>query len=143
VARDEQAFAANPSIKPLAILDFFGPTDLATIVNEMETDHGRQVQEDAVQRLLGGPLSTRTDLARVASPLQYVKPGAPPVLILQGDQDDLVSYVQSQRLHSLLDQTGVKNELLTVTGAGHDGPKFETLDVQKRVLNFLHQILLP
>jgi hypothetical protein len=44
-----------------------------------------------------------------------------------------------QRLHSRLDQVGGKNELLTVKDAGHDGPMFETPEIQKKVISFLRE----
>jgi acetyl esterase/lipase len=138
LARNEKAFGADPSLKPFAILDFFGPTDLTTILDEVGPGHGHQVLEDAQQRLLGS-LTNQLDMTRAASPIIYVSPGNPPVLILHGDKDDLVPYSQSQRLHSRLDQVGVSNEFVTVQGAGHDGPMFETPEIQKRVFSFLHE----
>jgi acetyl esterase/lipase len=138
LARNEKAFDADPSVKPFAILDFFGPTDLTSILDETE-GHGHEVQVDAVQRLLGGPLIDHRDMARVASPIRYVNPKNPPVLILHGDKDDLVPYAQSQQLQSRLDQLGVRNELVTVRGAGHDGPMFETPEIQDSVISFLRE----
>jgi len=139
LARNESSFGADPSVKPFAILDFFGPTDLTSIVDEVGPGHGREVQEDATQRLLGGPWNDRLDLARAASPVRYISRKSPPTMILHGDKDDLVPYAQSHRFHSLLDQVGVKNKLITVTGAGHDGPMFETPEIQQKVLAFLRQ----
>ena len=48
-------------------------------------------------------------------------------------------YSQSQRLHSRLDQSEVKNVFITVPGAGHDGPMFETSDIQEKVIFFLRE----
>lgn len=139
LARNERAFDADPSAKPFAILDFFGPTDLTSVIDEVGQGHGREVQVDVVTRLLGGPLIDHMELARQASPISYVGSGNPPVLILHGDQDDLVPYAQSQRLHALLDQAHVKNQLITVKGAKHDGPMFETPDIQEQVISFLRE----
>ena len=137
LARNENAFGADSSIKPFAILDFFGPNDLTTILDEIGPGHGHQVLEDAQARLLGGPTTNQLDMARAASPITYVGPGNPPVLILHGDKDDLVPYRQSERLHLRLDQVGITNELVTVHGAGHDGPMFETPEIQEKVISFL------
>ncbi len=139
LARNEGAFDADPSAKPFAILDFFGPTDLTSVIDEVGQGHGREVQEDLVTRLLGGPLIDHMELARQASPVSYVGKGNAPVLILHGDKDDLVPYAQSQRLHSRLDQVGVRNELITVKDAGHDGPMFETPKIQEKVISFLRE----
>ena len=139
LARNEKAFGANPSLKPFAILDFFGPTDLTTILDEVGPGHGHQVLEDAQQRLLGGSSTNQSDMSRIASPINYASHGNPPVLILHGDKDDLVPYAQSQRLHSRLDQIGVSNVFVTVQGAGHDGPMFETPEIQRKVISFLYE----
>ena len=138
LARNEKFFGADPSLKPFAILDFFGPTDLTPILDEVGPGHGHQVLEDAQQRLLG-LLTNQLDMTRAASPIIYVRSGNPPVLILHGDKDDLVPYSQSQRLHSRLDQSGVSNEVVTVQGAGHDGPMFETSEIQEKVVSFLRK----
>lgn len=140
LARNEKAFGANPSLKPFAILDFFGPTDLTTILDEVGPGHGHQVLEDAQQRLLGGSSTNQLARGRFASPINYVSPASSPVLILHGDKDDLVPYSQSQRLHSRLDQIGVTNVFITVPGAGHDGPMFETPDIQEKVILFLREV---
>ena len=139
LARNERAFHADPSVRPFAILDFFGPTDLTRILDENGWGHGYEVQADALRRLLGGPLINHLDLARLASPLTYVNSKNPPVLVLHGDKDDLVPYRQSRRLHSRLDQAGVRNEFITVQGAGHDGPMFETPEIQQKVIAFLRE----
>jgi acetyl esterase/lipase len=44
LARNEKLFDADSSIRPLAILDFFGPTDLTSIIDEVGEGHGREVQ---------------------------------------------------------------------------------------------------
>jgi acetyl esterase/lipase len=143
LARNERAFDADPSAKPFAILDFFGPTDLTSVIDEVGQGHGRDVQVDLVKRLLGGPLADHMELARQASPISYVGKGNAPVLILHGDKDDLVPYAQSQRLHALLDQAHVKNQFITVKGAGHDGPMFETPEIQEQVISFLRESAQP
>jgi acetyl esterase/lipase len=139
LARNEKAFGANPSLKPFAVLDFFGPTDLTTILDEVGPGHGHQVLEDAQQRLFGGSSTNQSEMSRTASPINYVSQGNPPVLILHGDKDDLVPYSQSQRLHARLDQLGVSNVFITVQGAGHDGPMFETPAIQEEVIRFLRE----
>src|SRR6202040_3210515 len=117
---NEKAFGSNPSLKPFAILDFFGPTDLTTLLDEIAPGHGHDAMEDAQRRLLGGPTTTHLDAARAPSPINYANRGNPPVFILHGDKDDLVPFSQSKQLHSRLDQVGVSNAFITVQGAGHD-----------------------
>ena len=55
------------------------------------------------------------------SPVNYVRSGLPPIITIHGDNDKLVPHAQSVRLHQLLDKAGVRNQLLTIPGAGHGG----------------------
>jgi acetyl esterase/lipase len=140
LARQEKGFGADPTIKPLAILDFFGPTDLDPAKADTLADSSQKAVvtiRDALTKLLGGPPEKMADKARWASPINYVSPANPPVLILQGSKDDLVLPVQSQRLKAALTHDGVKNQLILINGAPHDGPLFSTPEIQTKVLDFL------
>ena len=144
LARNEKAFGADASIKPLAILDFFGPADFNRMKDDLEaihSDNGIKLFQDAVPKLLGEPLGQSSDEAKIASPVTYVSAASPPVLILQGGKDDLVPVAQSRRLHEALDQAGVKNQLIVLDAhAGHDGPFFITPEVESKVTGFLNGV---
>jgi acetyl esterase/lipase len=143
LARHEPGFGADPSIKPLAILDFFGPADFNRMKDDLEMIHsakGMLLFQDAVPKLLGMPLGQSSDEAKIASPITYVGAASPPVLILQGGRDDLVPAAQSRRLHDALDRVGVKNQLIIVDAAGHDGPLFSTPEIETNVTSFLNEV---
>jgi acetyl esterase/lipase len=144
LARGQKDFGANPAVKPLAILDFFGPTDLNRMKSDLEAIHSRkgvELLQDAGRKLLGVPLDEAAGKAKIASPINYVSADAPPVLIIQGGQDVLVPVAQSERLHAALDRAGVKNQLVVVDDAGHDGALFSTPDMQLSVVHFLNGVL--
>lgn len=144
LARNEKAFGADPTLKPLAILDFFGPADFDGLPDDlkaMHSDKGLQLFQDAVPKLLGVPLAQIGEKTKAASPLTYVTAGAPPVLIVHGDKDDSVPLAQSQRLHEAFDKAGVKNQIIVLEGAPHDGPRFSTPDVESKVEAFLNGIV--
>ncbi len=89
LARNEQDFGADASIKPLAILDFFGPVDFNKMKDDLEaihSDSGLKLYRDAGAKLLGAPSGRFSDEAKIASPATYVSAASPPVLILQGRQ---------------------------------------------------------
>jgi acetyl esterase/lipase len=143
LARNERNFGTEPSIIPLAILDFFGPTDFNKAKNDLEDIHsekGVELFNDAVPKLLGSSLGQFADKATSASPMTYINKANPPVLIVQGGQDDLVPAIQSRRLQEALDQAGVKNELIFLKDAGHDGAAFSTPEVANKVTSFLNRI---
>ena len=45
----------------------------------------------------------------------------PPILTIHGDADSIVLYDHATRLHELLDEWGVPNQLITIEGSGHGG----------------------
>jgi acetyl esterase/lipase len=97
--------------KVAAVVNWFGITDVADMIQGPNT-HGY-----AVSWL--GSLPNREDLAKRVSPLTYVRSGLPPVLTIHGDADKLVPYSHAVRLHEALTKAGVRNQLLTLPGAGH------------------------
>ena len=102
---------AEQSSGVAAVIDLFGPTDLTKAL-----DPGNPI--DLVESLIGnGPGAA--DRLRAASPLTYVKPGAPPFLILHGDKDVVVPLSQSQDLHNRLTAAGASSTLVVVKNAGH------------------------
>jgi len=144
LARQQPGFGADPAVKPAAILDFFGPADFTKMAEQLEAIHsekGIQLFQDAVPKLLGAPLPLATDKAKIASPVNYIATNSPPVFILHGSGDDLVPVAQSQQLHAALDQAGVQNRYLELPGAGHDGPRFSTSDIESAMVDFLDGVL--
>ena len=140
LARKRSDFGADPSIRPVAIIDFFGPVDFLSMLEQVDQTHGREEAEDNFRRLLGESPAKRPDLARLASPLAYINSANPPVLILHGEKDVAVPIQQSQDLSARLTQAGVSNQLLIVKGAPHDGPMFATPELQEKVISFLRPL---
>jgi acetyl esterase/lipase len=143
-ALGQKDFGANRAVKPLAIMDFFGPADLTRMKSDLEAIHsqkGLDLLQDAGSKLFGTPVDESADKAKMASPINYVSADAPPVIIFQGSQDDLVPAAQSERLHAALDRAGVKNQLVVIDGAGHDGPLFSTPEEQLKVIHFLKGVM--
>jgi acetyl esterase len=60
------------------------------------------------------------DFAKALSPVHQLEPRMPPVLIVHGDLDRIVPYVQSTRLRHALLSTGNACELITVRGGTHN-----------------------
>lgn len=143
MARQEKDFGADPTIKAAAILDFFGPVDFSKMKDDLTDIHsqkGLDLLQDAGTKLLGPQSEQTPEQIKAASPITYVNTANPPVLILQGGQDDLVPVVQSRRLHEALTQAGVKNQLIIVDAAGHDGPLFSTPEIAAKVIRFLSEV---
>jgi acetyl esterase/lipase len=122
------------SSKVQAVCDFFGPTDLTKI-------HDEHVAGDALTHLFGGPLHEHLDLAKQASPVNYVTKDDPPFLIMQGTKDPLVEVKQSEYLDAALKKAGVESHLEIIEGAGHGGPQFNTPKNAMMIFNFFNKHL--
>jgi acetyl esterase/lipase len=128
----------EPQIKVAAIINWFGITDVAELIDGPDAKHY------AVEWF--GSLPNRMELARQVSPINYVRPGLPPIITFHGDQDALVPYSQAVRLHTALDRAGVPNKLVTLHGAGHGGfNRQQLINVYAAVREFLraHDLLPP
>ncbi len=144
LARHAEGFGADAAVKPLGILDFFGPSDLNGMNNDLQaaqSPEGIKLGARALPQLLGASPEQDPATARQASPITYVAPDVAPVLIFHGTKDKLVPFVQSERLHAALDAVKVENQLFLVDGAPHDGPAFSTPEQQTRVLEFLRRVM--
>ena len=144
MARHEKLFDADPDLRPLAILDFFGPSDLNGQLGDLQAAHseeGLKLMGRVMPQVLGASPQDDPATARAASPLTYVTADVPPVLILQGTNDALVPSAQSERLHTRLDELKVDNQLILLPGAPHDGPAFSTPAREAEVLAFLHRVM--
>jgi dipeptidyl aminopeptidase/acylaminoacyl peptidase len=81
------------------------------------------------------------DVARIAavSPAAHVDRITAPVLLVHGDDDNIVPYAQSLELKKVLDKSGRRTELITLEDEGHSGWSSENEQkVLEAVGKFLH-----
>lgn len=125
-----------PLPKVAAIVDWYGITDVNDLLD------GPNLKNYAVQWLGSAP--NRAEVARRVSPLEYIRPGLPPVLMIHGDADPTVPYQHSVRLKAALDKAGVPNDFVTVPGGKHGGfSADENVRVYAAIKAFLWKHNLP
>lgn len=105
--------ATEPPVKVAAIVNFYGITDVAELID------GANAKHYAMEWF--GSMKNRAELAKEVSPINYIRSGLPPIITIHGDRDDIAPYSQAARLHTALDKAGVVNQLVTIRGAGHGG----------------------
>lgn len=103
----------EPALKVAAIVNWFGITDVADLLQ------GANAKHYAIEWFGAMPDDERARLAREVSPLSLVRRDGPPVITIHGDADTLVPYSHAQRLHEALSKAGVNNQLITIPGGGH------------------------
>ena len=104
---------AEPPLKVAAIVNWFGITDVAELID------GPNAKHYAMEWF--GSMSNRAELAKEVSPINYVRAGLPPIITIHGDEDDVAPYSQAVRLHAALDKANVPNQLVIIKGRKHGG----------------------
>ena len=56
---------------------------------------------------------------REASPIKYVKPGGPPFLLIQGDQDEYIPFTEDTNLQTALHAVGTRCDIIRIPGGRH------------------------
>jgi acetyl esterase/lipase len=106
------------------------------VTNLLALDHGATDSFEA--HLLGGPIGEHVELARSASAVSHVHPGAPPFLLQHGDRDTWVPCDQSVSLADALRAAGADVELDVVRGADHFFERVPDVEaIYARALAFL------
>ena len=134
---------AEQSSRVQAVVDWFGPTDLAKMAEQAgpdsKFDHNSPKSAEAL--LIGGPLPENKEKAAKASPVTYATKEAAPFLILHGDKDPVVPYAQSEELAEALRKAGAEVTLKKVEGAGHGGAAFNSAENRKLIEDFFDKHL--
>lgn len=128
----------SPELSLRGAVDISGPTDLL-LCAEGQTPSGASDDLRPTERLLGlRDLRAHPEEARRASCGPYIgKRPLPPVLILHGDADPIVSVEHSRRLHRQLTAAGQPSAYYEVAGAGHGGMAFWSGEALERIADFL------
>ena len=109
---DGPAAKGVPSARVQAVVDFFGPADLAA-TDFSDTARG------FVQCLIGAPAAEKPELAAKASPVTYAGAGDAPVLAFHGSKDTLVPPSQAVELMEKLSAGGVPGRVEFILGGEH------------------------
>jgi acetyl esterase/lipase len=123
-----------------AIVDYFGATNLATILSQ-STPHGLSVRKPALELLLGALPDSVKMLAQLASPVSHVDKNDPPLLIIHGDQDPQMPINQSHELEGQYRKLNLDVYFDVVHGAAHGGDIFFSGDHLQLALTFLQRTL--
>ena len=100
------------SSRPQVVLELYGPTDLTQPVGEVGW-------EGITEQLLGCKPLRCLEKAKQASPVTYATVDDPPMLIIHGDKDLAILYLQGELFAKKLKEVGVSVALIKVKNGGH------------------------
>ena len=122
-------------------IDFYGPKELLSMQSMAPADGiiDHDAPDSPESRLVGGPIQDRPKIARAASPIEFVDPADPPMLVVHGDRDRLVPIGQSQKFVKAIRSGGGSVVFLEIEGGGHGG--FRNPRIFEAVRSFLEHHL--
>ncbi len=134
------AVLAKDDTRVQAVVGLAPPTDL-----ELDLPQ-RGGLSKSLQELLDRPHVVTEEARRILhsmSAINFVKPGLPPFLIMQGDADRSVPYQGSLNFVAKLKENGVDCEMVTLKGAPHNIGKWEAVDpmFQQKMVDWLLGVL--
>jgi len=139
---------AGESSNVQAVVDFYGPTDFANMDNAFAysgiTQHMIHSSADSYEsRYMGFLITSYPEKARRADPETYISASAPPFFIENGDKDLTVPPSQNAHLAAALEKAIGKDKVVYISlpGAGHGGPEFDSAENLDRVFAFLDKFL--
>lgn len=100
-----------------AIIDISGPVSLGDIV----APDAKAGDLGSIEKLLDAPCDSKAffSAAATADPITYIRGKEPPVLIVQGSEDPIVSAGQARKLRNALEAAGDQVHMYYVPGGLH------------------------
>ncbi|SFR27863.1 Acetyl esterase/lipase [Lentzea waywayandensis] len=108
-----------------AVIDKFGASDFTKLLADYgpEAEQGFANSPNPIAQYITGSaaktLAASPDVVVAANPVTYAGPGDPPLLILHGDSDKLISPSQTLLLHNGVTKAGGNSTRYVVRGADH------------------------
>lgn len=113
--------AAYQGISPLpikAVVDYYGPIDLPGGYAHPPFPDPID-NRDVLRKFLGGTPAEFPELYRQASPINYIREGLPPTLIVHGQRDNIVEFTFARAFHQKLTASGNTAVFLDIPWAEH------------------------
>jgi len=143
-ARSLASKIENPTTRVAATVVFYGPTDMEKFFlrDAAALPAGHKSPGEAYMGVTADTPEAR-QLLREASPIDHVRPGLPPFLLLHGDKDPLVPIAQTVAFEQKLRAAGVPCEFIIVKGGMHGMKKWDALnsDYVAQVIAWLQKTL--
>jgi len=125
----EKTVAPEESGAVQAVVSWYGAADFSLAADGVE---------GLIPMLMGGPEFKRPERYAQASPAEHVSPDSPPMLLMHGREDEVVSVEQSRRMFDALDEAGVDAVLYELHDMNHVWVEdVEEIDSERTAMDLL------
>ena len=128
-----QGYKYSTPVKPKAIIDFFGPTDLVELYN----NPSNPLVQALLVAVTGATPASNNTLYSQSSPINFISSESPPTMILHGGTDIIVPSSQSDLLNTRLISAGVTRQYISYPAEGHGWVGATLSDSFDKILAFL------
>jgi len=128
-----QGYKYSTQVKPKAIIDFFGPTELVDMYNNPPNP----LVPLLLFSVTGQTPTTNNSLYTQSSPVNFISSQSPPTMILHGGIDIVVSPSQSLLLNTKLFTAGVTHQYVFYPAEGHGWVGANLSDSFNKIQTFL------
>jgi acetyl esterase/lipase len=117
---------AEVSYRMVAGVSWYGPCDFEKI-ELFNHDDRADFRDRFAPRILGNDSETSDKLTRYreVSPINYLKKGSPPLLMIQGDKDTTIPVKHAYYMQEKAEAIGAPVEIMIIKNAGHNWRKVE------------------
>ena len=99
-----------------AVIDLFGPTDMAWMYNSHPIP---TITQPIIANVMGDTPTSGATAYTNGSPINFITATVPPTIIFHGTADPVVPISESIKLQAKLQLAGVTNQYITYTGESH------------------------
>ena len=130
------AMSHKPDERANSVVDVSGLTDLT----DPKNNHP-QISWDFIGQFIGEPYKQTSPKWIEASPIYQIIPETAPILIIHGEEDDVVWPIQSERLYARLREEGIASELIILPKEGHGFSLKGFEEIMKQSMNFFERTM--
>ena len=94
------------------------------------------------EKEIKNPLSAEYKIAYEASPIFHVTADDPPFLLIHGDKDETVPFVNSEDMYKKLHELNVPAKIITVEEGGHGPGIINSPEVRTEMVKWMEQHLI-
>lgn len=95
----------------------------------------------AMELFLDNDAQPRPDLAEIAGITQYLSENTPPMLLIHGSNDELISSDVNKMFYEELVKAGVEADFYEIEGAGHGTVELRQPEIQHLIIDFFNHFI--
>ncbi len=129
-----KAYKANSDGRIKAMVDLFGPTDMAWMYNNHPVP---TITQPIIANAVGGTPTTNATAYTNASPINFVTNSVPPTIIFHGSADPVVPITESEKLKAKFNSMGITYAYILYLGESHGWTGANLTDTYNRAVAFI------